>query len=167
MTLMNAPVFDAKKQKRRNFILFGSIALFFALVIIFFAGYFLGHGYFFSDLPAEWRVSSFFTALEKGDFAKAYGIKMADPNWQQHPDKFKDYTFNEFKEDWTTGASYLPIKSHHVDISKRVGEGKGASIVVMVRPNGMTKDQMKDHPLSVCVSVSDKTLVDCPIGLSY
>jgi len=165
MTLLNAPAYDERKAKRNNMILIGSIAGFFLLAIIFFAGYFMGHGWFFTDLPAEWRVSSFFTALEKGDYSRAYGIKMNDPNWAQHPDRYKDYPFTEFKQDWTTDSQYGPIRSHHVDISKRVGKGSGASIVVKVRVNGLTKQQA--NPISVCMLVQDKTLIDCPIDLSY
>jgi hypothetical protein len=163
MTLMNAPAYDPGKVKRNNMILIGSIAAIFLAAIIFFAGYLSGHGWFFTDLPTEWRVSSFFTALEQGDYSRAYGIKMNDPNWAQHPEKYKDYSFNEFKEDWTTQSQYGPIHSHHVDISKRVGSGSGANIVVVVRVNGLPKQKA----ISVCEVLADKTLADCPIGLSY
>jgi hypothetical protein len=165
MTLLNAPAYDKSKERRNNIILISAIVLVFAIAIIGVTGYFVGHGWFFSDLPAEWRVSSFFTALEKGDYSRAFAIKMNDPDWAQHPDRYKNYTFDEFKQDWTTGSQYGPIHSHHVDISKRVGTGSGASIVVKVRINGMTKKEA--NPLSVCYLLQDKTLIDCPIDLSY
>jgi hypothetical protein len=166
MTLLNAPEYDKRKEVRNTRIFLGVLLGIFLAAVVYLAGYFSGHGWFFSDLPAEWKVSSFFTALEQGDYARAYGIKMNDAQWQQHPDKYKDYTFKEFTEDWTTGSQYGLIHSHHVDISKRVGAGSGASIVVEVRVNGVAKTE-KTPPISVCVSVSDKTLIDCPIGLSY
>jgi hypothetical protein len=165
MTLLNAPAYDQRKERRNAAIFIGILITIFLAVVICLAGYFTGHGWFFTDLPAEWRVSHFFTAIEQGDFNQAYAIKMADPDWAQHSDRYKNYTFEEFKEDWTTGSQYGPIRSHHVDISKRVGSGSGASIVVKVRVNGLTKQQA--NPLSICVMLQDKTLVDCPVDLSY
>ena len=59
---------------------------------------------------------------------------MNDPDWQQHPQKY-DYTLQRFTEDWTTASDWGPIKSHHVDISKRTGTG----VIVAVRVNDSPK----------------------------
>ena len=64
-----------------------------------------------------------------------FAIYNNDPNWQQHPDKFKDYPLDRFTEDWTTESpAGGPILSHHVDISKTDGSGTfGTGIIVAVR----------------------------------
>jgi hypothetical protein len=86
----------------------------------------------FSNLPAEHRVSQFFNALEAKDYNKAYGIYNHDADWQQHPEKYKDYPEKRFQEDWTTDSDLGgPITAHHIDISKTDGSGTfGTGIIV-------------------------------------
>jgi hypothetical protein len=140
MTLLNAPEYDASKERRKTGLLVGSGILVAVLAVTFLSGYILGHGWFFSNLPAEHRVSTFFDALEAKDYAKAYGIYFNDPDWQQHPQKY-DYTLQRFTEDWTTESPVKgPITSHHIDISKTDGTGAfGTGIIVAVRVNGDNK----------------------------
>jgi hypothetical protein len=152
MTLLNAPAYDDRKERRRIGLLIGigvSIALF---AILWLGGYILGHGWFFSNLPAEHRVSTFFDALEAKDYAKAYGIWYNDPDWQQHPQKY-DYTLQRFTEDWTTESPVkAPITSHHIDISKTDGSGAfGTGIIVATRVNG-------DHKVFMYYIRKDGTL---------
>jgi hypothetical protein len=134
MTLMNSPEYDATRETRKRYLLIGAGVLVLLTVMIGVGGFMLGHGWFFSNLPAEHRVGEFLTTLEAKDYAKAYGIWMNDPNWQQHPQKY-DYTLQRFTEDWTTESDWGPIKSHHVDISKRAGTGT----IVAVRINDSPK----------------------------
>ena len=134
MTLMNSPEYDATRERRKRFLLIGAGVLVLLTAVIGVGGFMLGHGWFFSNLPAEHRVGEFLTTLEAKDYAKAYGIWMNDPNWQQHPQKY-DYTLQRFTEDWTTESDWGPIKSHHVDISKRAGTG----VIVAVRINDSPK----------------------------
>src|ERR1700723_3933059 len=134
MTLLNAPEYDSRRDTRiRNLWIAAGILVLLAIVIGV-GGFVLGHGWFFSNLPAEHKVNTFFEALEAKDYAKAYGIWMNDPNWQQHPQKY-DYTLQRFTEDWTTESDWGPIKSHHVDISKRTGTG----VIVAARINASQK----------------------------
>ena len=85
MTLLNAPAYDEHKERLKKTLLIGTAVTLAVLFVLTFAGFLLGHGWFFTNLPAEHKVSEFYSALEAKDFAKAYGIYYNDPNWQQHP----------------------------------------------------------------------------------
>jgi len=139
MTLLNAPKYDAGKERRRIGLVFGSIGLLLLAAVVGVGGYLMGHGWFFTNLRAEHRVDQFFTALEAQDYNKAYAIWFNDPDWQKHPEKY-EYTLKRFTEDWTTESPVGPIKSHKVDISKTDGTGTfGTGIIVAVRANGDNK----------------------------
>jgi hypothetical protein len=139
MTLLNAPKYDAGKEKRTTGLIFGGIAVLLLAFLVGVGGYLLGHGWFFSNLGAEHKVDKFFTALEAKDYNTAYGLWMSDPDWQKHPEKY-DYTLKRFTEDWTTESPAGPITAHHVDISKTDGTGTfGTGIIVAVRVNGGKK----------------------------
>jgi hypothetical protein len=137
MSLLDAPVYDEKKENLTRNILIGSASLFFLLIVLTIAGFFAGHGWLFTNLGYEHRVNNFFNALEAKDYAKAYGIYNADPDWQQHPQKYTDYPLAKFTEDWTTYSPVKgPVTSHHVDISKSDGSGTfGTGIIVAVHVN--------------------------------
>ncbi|RSL16610.1 hypothetical protein EDE15_2131 [Edaphobacter aggregans] len=134
MTLLNAPQYDKRKENTKRNVLIGAGVLVLLTAVIGVGGFLLGHGWFFSTLPAEHRVDQFLTALEAKDYDKAYAIWMNDPDWKQHPQKY-DYTLKRFTEDWTTESDWGPIKSHHVDISKRTGTG----VIVAARVNDSPK----------------------------
>ena len=162
MTLLNAPDYDERGEKRRTGLLIGSGVALLLAVVIWLGGYLLGHGWFFTNLRAEHRVSNFFDALEAKDFDKAYAIWMNDPDWKQHPQKY-EYTLKRFTEDWTTESPVNgPITSHHVDISKTDGTGAfGTGIIVAVRVNG-------DHKLFMWYEKKDGTLTyPAPHELEY
>jgi hypothetical protein len=134
MTLLNAPEYDKRKENTKRNLLIGAGVLVLLTAVIGVGGFLLGHGWFFSTLPAEHRVDQFLTALEAKDYDKAYAIWLNDPDWKQHPQKY-DYTLKRFTEDWTTESDWGPIKSHHVDISKRTGTG----VIVAARVNDSPK----------------------------
>ncbi|MHB1022400.1 MAG: hypothetical protein ACYC46_04220 [Acidobacteriaceae bacterium] len=157
MTLLNAAPYDARKEKIKRNLLIGIPVAILLLAIFGVTGYFVGHGWFFSDLPAEYKVSHFLTALEAKDYTKAYAIWNNDAHWQEHPDQYKNYPFARFKEDWTTASNYGPIRSHHVDISKRTGTG----IIVAVHVNGNPK------PMFLWYERSNGTLSYSPLELQY
>ena len=162
MTLLNAPEFDERRENRKRNLLVGSGILVALLVVTGIGGFLLGHGWFFSNLPAEHRVSTFFMALEAKDYSKAYGIYMNDAEWAQHPQKY-DYTLKRFTEDWTSSSPIgAGITSHHVDISKTDGSGAfGTGIIVAVRVNG-------DHKLFMFYIRKDGTLTwPAPHELEY
>jgi hypothetical protein len=152
MTLLNAPEYDSRRDTRiRNLWIAAGVLVLLAIVIGV-GGFVLGHGWFFSNLPAEHKVNTFFEALEAKDYSKAYGIWWNDPQWQQHPQKY-DYTLQRFTEDWTSASPVNgPILSHHVDISRTDGSGMfGSGIIVAVRVNG-------DHKVFMYVIRKDGTL---------
>ncbi len=151
MTLLNAPKYDAGREKLKTTLLFGGIALVLLAAVVGVAGFLTGHGWFYTNLPAEHRVDGFFKALEAKDYNTAYAIWMNDADWQKHPEKF-DYTLKRFTEDWTTESPVGPIRTHKVDISKTDGTGTfGTGIIVAVRVNG-------DHKLFMWYEKKDGTM---------
>jgi hypothetical protein len=149
MTLLNAPEFDEKKESRNRNLLIGA-AVFIALaVVVTLVGFVLGHGWAFMNLPAEFRVKSLLATAQSGDYAKAYGIFYNDPQWQQHPEKYQDYPLKRFTEDFSTESTWSgPIKSFHIDCSKRDDTGVAVSATVNGGTNLTLKYQRKDHTLS-------------------
>ena len=154
MTLLNAPQYDERKEKLKNALIIGSGSTVLLLILLTLAGYMLGHGWLFTNLPAEHRVDRFFTALEARDYSKAYQIYTNDQDFANHPERHKEYTLQRFTEDWTTASPVgEPITSHHVDISRTDGTGNfGSGIIVAVRLNGNKKLFMwyekSDHTLT-------------------
>ena len=138
MSLMDAPVYDTRRAQRTKTALLAFASLIVLLIVLTLMGYILGHGWFFSNLPTEHRVSGFYTALEDKDYAKAYGIYQNDPDWQGHPDKYRSYPLSRFTEDWTTESPVNgPIRSHHIDVSRTDGSGTfGTGIIVASTLNG-------------------------------
>jgi hypothetical protein len=153
MSLMDAPSYDPTRDERNRKILIGSAVSIVLIVILAIAGFVAGHGWLYTNIPYEHKVSNFFDALEAKDYAKAYGIYNADADWQQHADKYKDYPLKRFTEDWTTQSPVkAPITWHHVDISRADGTGAfGTGVIVAVRING-------DHPIFMYVNRKDDTM---------
>jgi hypothetical protein len=163
MSLLEAPAYNERKEKLKVRLLIGALIAVALLVILTLAGFMLGHGWLFSNLPAEHKVNNFFNALEAKDYNKAFAIYTNDPDWQQHPDKYKDYPLAKFTDDWTTDPDlFAPIRSHHVDISKTDGTGTfGTGIIVAVRVNG-------NHKIFMWYQKSDGTLTEpAPHELQY
>ena len=156
MTLLNAPEFDEKKEKARRNLLITSGIVVVLLAIVAFAGFALGHGWFFLNLPAEHKVSNLLAAVQAKDYSRAYGIFYNDPDWQQHPDKYKDYPLQRFTEDFTTESDWKgPVNSYHVDFSKHDDTG----VVVASTINGTTN-------LTLKVQRSDGTISFFPFVLT-
>jgi len=142
MTLLNAPEFDVQKENRKRKMLIGSAAL-------SLAGFLLGHGWLFINLPVEHKVSVFLSALQSQDYPRAYGLFYNDPNWQQHPDKYKDYPLERFTEDFTTESDWkAPVSSFHVGCSKRDASGTAVAITVNGATSLTLKYQRSDGTLS-------------------
>ena len=133
MTLLNAPAYNQHREDLKRNLLVGGGILIVVLTLTTLIGYVMGHGWFFINLPAEHKVKVFLSTVEQGDYTKAYGIWQNDSNWQQHPDKYKDYPLTRFTEDWTTASDWGgPVTTFHVDVSKRNTTG----IVVASTING-------------------------------
>ena len=153
MSLLNAPAYDPASDNRKRALFIALASTIALLIILTFAGYMTGHGWLFTNLPAEHKVNHFFDALEAKDYPKAYGIYYNDPSWQQHPQQYSGYPLARFTEDWTTFSPIKePITSHHVDVSKTDGSGNfGTGIIVAVDVN-------HGHEIFMYVTRSDGTM---------
>jgi hypothetical protein len=127
MTLLDAPVFDEARERRRQVTLYSAGGLLLALIV----GWWLVAG-MPADLPWNWNshlfgrsaVNGFLTAVEKNDLATAYGIWIHDKNWQQHPAQTGAYTFERFQQDWSPASSeneYGAIQSHKIAAERMYG----------------------------------------------
>lgn len=156
MSLLDAPEFNEQKETRQRNIVIGSIATVLLIAILAVAGFILGHGWLFMNLPSEHRVNDFLAAVQAGDYNKAYGIWYSDPDWQQHPDKYKDYPLKRFTEDFSSASDWKgPVTSYHVDFSKRDDTGT----VVATTING-------NNHLTLKVQRADKTITFFPYELT-
>jgi hypothetical protein len=145
MNLLDAPPYDPSRERRR---MLRTAAV---ILFVFFVALFV---YVNRYWPEEHKVDKFFTALEKQDFKTAYGIWMNDPAWQQHPQKFQRYAFNEFYTDWGPGGEWGIVRNHRVEGAVHPKGGSG--VVVVVEVNG------RSEPARVWVEKSDKTLSFSP-----
>ncbi len=144
MTLLNAPAYDSDKEELKRKVLIGGGVFLLLAIILALAGYVLGHGWFFSNLPVEHKVKVFLTTVQEGDYPKAYGIWMNDPKWNEHPQKY-DYTLKRFTEDWTTASDWGgPVKSFHVDVSKRDATGVVVAATINDKKRFFIKRESKD-----------------------
>ena len=126
MSLLDAPAYDEAREKRRRTII---IIVVVAILIV------AALAWHFRHFRQEREVSSFFTALEQKDFAKAYGIYYNDPDWKQHADKYKDYPLNEFERDWGPSGDFGYITSHKMDGSQ-TAKSPTNGVIVFVKVNG-------------------------------
>jgi|SRR5579862_5915231 len=146
MTLLDAKQFDEAASKRRRNLIAGIV---FAVLVLVWLGWEL------RNYPEERVADHFFSALQKQDFEKAYGIWMHDPEWRQHPQNYKQYPYNEFFTDWGPGGEWGLIKSYKVYASG-TPKGGGSGVVVEVEVN-----QRAEHA-RVWVQKSDKTMTFSP-----
>ncbi len=138
MTLMDAPEYNAARERRKNVIIISTASTLFTIFIVWWL--IAGHPL---DWPWHWNayifgrstVNRFFTAVEQNDLNKAYGIWFNDPNWQQHPAQHSNYTFDRFQADWSPTSirnDYGPIHSHRIAAERYVGN----VLVVAIYVNG-------------------------------
>lgn len=146
-TILTAPPYDPKRERRKKQIIVAVIAAVIAIGALVYA---------FRNYPEERVVDKFFTALQHQDYKKAYGIWMADPNWEQHPQKYPNYPFNEFYQDWGPGGEWGLIHSFHIDGSA-VPKGPSSGVVVVVTVNQRVADKAR-----IWVEKSNKTLTFSP-----
>lgn len=127
MTLLDAPVFDEARDRRRRVILYSAAGLLLAL----FVGWWLA-----ASRPVDWpwnwnnhllgrrTANRFLTAVEKNDLATAYGIWLHDPDWRRHPAQSGPYTFDRFQDDWSSLSpdnEYGAIQSHRIVAARMYG----------------------------------------------
>ena len=143
MTLLDAPVFDAARERRRSTIWYSALGL---LLVSVCGGWWLVAGRPV-DWPWNWNhylmgrrtVNAFLTAVEKNDLPKAYSIWIHDKNWQQHPQQTGPYPFSRFEQDWSRNQSRQRIRRHpeSQDCARgRYGNGVLVAILINGRKSG-------------------------------
>lgn len=139
MTLLEAKEYDfAGARRRRNI----TIAIIVILIIL------AALTWHFRFWPEDRVADRFFNALEHQDYKQAYGIWFHDPHWEQHPDRYKEYDFQNFYTDWGPGGTWGLIKNYKIYTT--VPGGTGVTVVVIV--NG------RSEPANVWVQKDNKTM---------
>ena len=146
MTLMDAPKFDAVRERRHKHI----VMAVFLLAILCAVG-----TWWFWNWPEERHVNAFMTTVESGDLSKAYGIWEEDQDWQKHPELYKSYGFDRFQKDWGVGSQYGTIQSFKFVLSRSWGNG----VITGVRINGATT------PIFLWVDRKTKAISFSPVEL--
>lgn len=138
MTLLDAPVFDAARDRRNTTMVYAGAGL---LVLLFIGGWLV------SGRPVDWpwrwwthlrgrtTVNNFLSAVEMNDMPRAYGIWSHDPDWQKHIDKNAIYPFDRFEQDWSPSSpanEYGAIKTHQIIAARMAGN----VLVMGIRING-------------------------------
>jgi hypothetical protein len=146
MTLLDAKEYDPEKERRKK------VRIISAIVFLLLAGFFL---WWFRYWPEERVAEHFFDALQKQDYESGYGIWMHDPQWRQHPDRYKKYPFNEFYTDWGPGGQWGLVKSYKI-YAAGTPPGGGSGVIV-----DLVVNDRAEHA-RVWVEKSDKTLSFSP-----
>jgi hypothetical protein len=146
MTLLDAKEYDPEQERRKK------VRIISAIAFLLLAGFFL---WWFRYWPEERVAEHFFDALQKQDYESAYGIWMHDPQWRQHPDRYKKYPFNEFYTDWGPGGQWGLVKSYKI-YAAGTPPGGGSGVIV-----DLVVNDRAEHA-RVWVEKSDKTLSFSP-----
>jgi hypothetical protein len=139
MTLLDAPKFDAVRDRRQREVLWICVG---TLVVLFVGSWFV------AGRPVDWpwnwythfrgqtTINTFLKDVERGDLSAAYGVWNHDPDWQKHPEKMGAYDFNRFQQDWSPTSSqneYGAVKSHKI-VAARIA---GNVLLVGIRINDL------------------------------
>ena len=151
MTLLDAQDYDPHRHRKRNRIIISTIVG--TLIVLFLL-------WWFRYWPEEHLVGRFFDDLLKQDYKQAYAIWMHDPDWQQHPDRYQKYGFNDFYQDWGPGGQWGIIKTYRV-FGASTCPGGGSGVVVDVVVNNRTEHAQ------VWVEKSNDTLSYPPCDLVF
>jgi hypothetical protein len=123
MTLLDAKQYDPEVDRRRHIWIAGIVMA--AVLMAWLA-------YHFRDYPERHLTEEFFATLQQGNYETAYGLWYHDPNWKQHPDKYKTYSYGDFYRDWGPGGEWGQVKNYEVDCSVAPG---GNGVIVQVTIN--------------------------------
>ena len=144
-TLFQSPPYDPARERRRNRVVVVVVIAALLAVVVFFR---------FRNWPYEHIVNNFFHALQQQNHEKAYGIWMHDPEWKQHPERYKNYPFGEFYRDWGPGSEWGLIKEFQIDGAARPKNGSGVIVQVTINHRA---DKAR-----IWVEKKDKTLTFSP-----
>jgi hypothetical protein len=144
MTLLDAPKFDAVRDRRRTLILQCTVGI----ILLLFVGWWL-----MASRPVDWpwywnrylfgrsAVNHFLSAIEADDLPRAYGIWVNDKNWQQHSAQYSVYPYSRFQGDWSPTSpdnEYGAIHSHNIAAARRYGN----NLLVAILMNGRKSDAL-------------------------
>jgi hypothetical protein len=154
MTLMDAPKFDVRRERRnRTLLITGVVVIVVAAIAL--GSWFVEVPWQLWHWPQDHRLNNFFAADQSGDLEKAYGLWNNDSDWKRHPDQYKAYSLADFEKDWGPASDYGTIKSHNIVIAHRVGNG----VVMGVNING------GKTPIFLRVDSKSKTIGFSPVEL--
>lgn len=122
-SIFTAPKYDAARERKKK------VAIIVVICVVVLAAAAL---WWFRYWPQERIVDRFFTTLQAKDYKTAYGIWQNDPQWEQHPQQYSQYPFNDFYRDWGPGGDWGLIKDHHVDCAAAPSGGNGVVVIVTV-----------------------------------
>jgi hypothetical protein len=139
MTLLDAPKFDAVRERRQREALWIGVGT----VVVLFVGFWLVAGRpvdwpwnWFTHLQGRSTINNFLKDVEHNDLAGAYTLWNHDPDWQKHPEKLGSYSFDRFQQDWSPNSpenEYGSIQSHQIVAARMAGN----VLLVGTRINGL------------------------------
>jgi hypothetical protein len=151
MTLLDAPHYDPRRDRRRRIKIVSAIVLVLVIAAVLWMNRYW---------PQERLAGKFFAALANKDYEAAYGLYFADPRWKEHAEKHSQYPFNEFYRDWGPGGEWGIIKTYKVYGSSNC-PGGGSGVVV----DTIVNDRAQHAQLYV--DKTDKTLSPPPCELQF
>jgi hypothetical protein len=147
MSLLNAPEYDPRRERRRALAALGGVVLVGVLAAV---------AYSYRNWPEERVVSRFMTALQQRDYETAYGIWLADPEWKQHLDRHASYPYEDFYRDWGPGGEWGLVRSFRIEGADSP-PGGGSGVVVEVTVNERVGAKAR-----IWVEKKDKSLTFSP-----
>lgn len=148
MSLLDAPPYDPRRDRRRNILII-------SLIVVTLVGSF--SAWYFRNWPEEHAVDKFLTAIEHKDYDQAFADWNADPNWKQHPDRYKNYTFGQFQLDWGPSGDYGTITHHRIRGS--APSGQNTAVIVAININD------RADPIPLIVNRKTKEIGFSPVGV--
>ena len=146
MALLDAKEYDPRPAQRRRRA---------AVIVIVIALAAFIFWWFFRYYPEKQAINRFFEAIEHKDFDKAYALYFADPNWKQHPQKYDQYSLNQFTLDWGPSSEYGAITSHKIECAvepPKKGFASPSGVIVVVSINN------RPETTSLWVEKKDKSI---------
>jgi hypothetical protein len=151
MTLLDPKEYHPEKEGRKRARIISAIVFVLILALV---------GWTNRFWLEKHAADQFFSALQKQDFEAAYGVYFHDPEWKQHPQNYRRYPFNEFKQDWGQGGEWGVVKTYKI-YGESNCPGGGSGVVVDVIVNDRTKHAQ------LYVDKSDKTISSPPCDLEF
>ncbi|MBI2681875.1 MAG: hypothetical protein HYX26_01410 [Acidobacteriales bacterium] len=161
MSLLNTPPLDPiaeqRAARRARILKWVGIAV---VVLIVTAPPLL---WFYWNWPEERVVDKFLSAVEREDYKTAFALWNADPEWEQHVERYKEYTFGQFQLDWGPGGEWGKITQHKIEgsVTPRSKLTKATGVVVAARING------RGDPACLWVESRTKVISFSPIPCRF